>query len=199
MLPQFLIASVALHVGFLAHLGQPLRIAPNWSLGHSVMDIRLQSAPPAPVPVPSARTVTRRRTDAPSARTAAPAKVVSDPSAPVSAAEASAASSMSAAETDAGLRNQLLGALHTRLSQYLTYPPLARHRGWEGTVLVGLRIESDGRLDEIRVERGSGYPILDHSALKSLNRLGRLAEAAPWLDGRSMDMQLAVVYRLIEN
>lgn len=96
-------------------------------------------------------------------------------------------------------RNQLLGQLQTGLSRYLVYPPLARSRGWEGTVLLELRVESDGHLDKIRVERSSGYAVLDHSALNSLNRLGRLAEASAWLDGRSVDMQLPVIYRLIEN
>jgi TonB family protein len=66
-------------------------------------------------------------------------------------------------------------------------------------VLLALRIESDGRLEKVHVERGSGYAVLDHSALDSLNRLGRLTEASAWLEGRSLDMQLPVIYRLIEN
>jgi protein TonB len=101
--------------------------------------------------------------------------------------------------SESGLHNQLLGELKTRLSHYLTYPLLARSRGWEGTVLLALRIESDGRLEKVHVERGSGYAVLDHSALDSLNRLGRLTEASAWLEGRSLDMQLPVIYRLIEN
>lgn len=100
---------------------------------------------------------------------------------------------------DGGNRNQLLGQLQTGLSRYLVYPPLARSRGWEGTVLLGLRVESDGHLDKIRIERSSGYAVLDHSALNSLNRLGQLAEVSAWLNGRGMDMQLPVIYRLIEN
>ena len=106
---------------------------------------------------------------------------------------------MPAAEAETALRNQLLGELQTRLSHYLTYPPLARQRGWEGTVLLELRIASDGQLDKVRVERSSGYAVLDHSALNSLSRLGYLAEASLWLNGRGMDMQLPVIYRLVEN
>lgn len=97
------------------------------------------------------------------------------------------------------LRNQLLGELQTHLSRYLVYPPLARERGWEGTVLLGLRVESDGHLERIRIERSSGYAVLDHSALNSLIRLGHLAEVSVWLNGRGMDMQLPVIYRLVEN
>ena len=99
----------------------------------------------------------------------------------------------------AELRNQLLGELQTRLSRYLVYPLLARERGWEGTVVLGLRVESNGHLDRIRVEQSSGYAVLDRSALNSLSRVGRLVEVSDWLDGRSMNMQLPVIYRLVEK
>jgi protein TonB len=101
--------------------------------------------------------------------------------------------------TETGIRNHLLGQLQTRLSRYLVYPPLARSRGWEGTVLLGLRVESNGHLERIRIEHSSGYAVLDNSALNSLNRLDRLAEASVWLNGHGLDMQLPVIYRLIEN
>lgn len=101
--------------------------------------------------------------------------------------------------TETGVRNQLLGELQTSLSRYLVYPPLARSRGWEGTVLLGLRVASDGRLDKIRVEHSSGYAVLDNSALNSLNRLGRLTGVSAWLNGHAQDMQLPVIYRLIDN
>ena len=100
---------------------------------------------------------------------------------------------------EAKLRNQLLGQLQTHLSRYLVYPPLARQRGWQGTVLLGLRVEPNGHLEKIYVERSSGYAVLDHSALNSLNRIGHLAEASAWLNGRGMDMQLPVIYRLLDN
>jgi TonB family protein len=107
-------------------------------------------------------------------------------------------SETTAASGDA-LRNQLLGELQTRLARYLTYPPLARERGWQGTVWLGLHVESNGRLGNVRLERSSGYAVLDRSALNSVNRLGYLTEAVAWLNGRSHDIQLPVIYRLVEN
>lgn len=97
------------------------------------------------------------------------------------------------------LRNQLLGELQTRLARYLTYPPLARERGWQGTVWLGVHVEPNGRLENIRLERSSGYAVLDRSALNSLDRLGYFTEAVAWLNGRSIDVQLPVIYRLMEN
>jgi protein TonB len=85
------------------------------------------------------------------------------------------------------------------LARYFDYPAVARQRGWQGAVLVAFRVESDGRLDMIHVAHSSGYAVLDDSALNSLNRLGRLAEASTWPNVRGMDMQLPVIYRLVEN
>jgi periplasmic protein TonB len=96
-------------------------------------------------------------------------------------------------------RNHLQGLLQTRLSDYLVYPPLARSRGWEGTVLMGLRVEPDGHLDKIHVARSSGYAVLDNSALHSLHRLGNLVEASAWLEDRGIDVQLPVIYQLIDK
>jgi protein TonB len=97
--------------------------------------------------------------------------------------------------TRAYLRSRLLA----NLENYFHYPSAARRNGWEGTVLLGLRVEPDGQLDGVRLERSSGYAVLDDSALNSLKRVGKLAEARAWLEGRSVDMQLPVIYRLIEN
>jgi protein TonB len=85
------------------------------------------------------------------------------------------------------------------LARYFSYPPLARQHGWQGTVRLGFRIEADGRLGRIHVARSSGYAVLDESAADALARLNRLAQAPAWLGGRALDLQLPVIYRLMER
>lgn len=104
-----------------------------------------------------------------------------------------------AGTTPTTLQNFLLGEVQTRLSHYLRYPPLAREKGWEGTVLVGFRMDPDGNLGQIHVARSSGYDVLDQSAVHSLSRVERLEQLTPRLQGQALAMQLPVVYRLIEN
>lgn len=200
-LARFLALSLVVHLCLLAGFKQSPLIATNRYLGQPVLDIHLQDHTRAPAPLKTA--LQSPSTTKPSAtRTVAPpAETIARSFPPASAAETDIASRepMPAAETETGLRNQLLGELQTRLSHYLTYPPLARQRGWEGTVLLGLKVASDGYLQEIRVQRSSGYAVLDRSALNSLSRLGHLAEVSLWLNGRGLDMQLPVIYRLVEN
>lgn len=77
-------------------------------------------------------------------------------------------------------------------ARHFHYPPLARQRGWEGRVLLGFRIDGDGRLQAQRVARTSGFALLDQAALDSLKRVQRVNVAG----GAPLDMQIPVLYRL---
>lgn len=203
-LARFLMLSCGLHFLLLVGHGRTVETAALRRLGQPEISVELEnatralrvprkasiiasySAPHAPAaPIPSIA----RETDPAKSLAFAP---VAD-TAPGTQPETAAAASGDA------LHNQLLGELQTRLARYLTYPPLARERGWQGTVLLGLHVESNGRLGNVRLERSSGYAVLDRSALNSVNRLGYLTEAVAWLNGRSHDIQLPVIYRLVEN
>lgn len=48
------------------------------------------------------------------------------------------------------------------------YPAAARRNGWEGTVVVALEIDADGRLAEVRIHKSSGYRVLDEAAVKMI-------------------------------
>jgi protein TonB len=82
-------------------------------------------------------------------------------------------------------------ALHFR------YPRLAIKRGWQGEVRLGLRIEANGHLSQVRILQGSGYGLLDKAAMKSLNKVETLPNAIALLNGRSLDLILPVKYQLL--
>ncbi len=45
------------------------------------------------------------------------------------------------------------------------YPARARRRGWQGTVDVEVRVAGDGAVEEARIGRSSGFPVLDDAAV----------------------------------
>ncbi len=90
-------------------------------------------------------------------------------------------------------------ALKNRLSRYFEYPWLARQRGWEGRVLLSLTVTGNGDLGNWRVVQTSGYRTLDQSALKAARRIGSLPQARAWLNGRSIEVQVPVQYRLLDS
>lgn len=48
------------------------------------------------------------------------------------------------------------------------YPPFALRSGQEGTVLLSLYVTDEGLIDEVRVTRSSGWPLLDNAAMESV-------------------------------
>jgi len=205
-LPMFLLLSLVMHLLLLAGFGAPAIELTRRLLGQPILQVQLQGASSVlPLsPAPKLVVVAHEISKIESVEHLSPMKTTRqavDPSATDNSVDENQDwhGQEPGSVTEAGIRNHLLGQLQTRLSRYLVYPPLARSRGWEGTVLLGLRVESNGHLERIRIEHSSGYAVLDNSALNSLNRLNRLAEASSWLNGRGLDMQLPVIYRLIEN
>lgn len=203
-LPWFMLLSFGLHLLFFASLGISASVIATRYLGEPLLRVQLQDSAREQVPLSPKKI----RSDPPSKRNhigpilTSPTTQHASNALPTSSRIQAAASQQtpkSAVAAETVRRNQLLGELQTDLSHFLVYPPLARRRGWEGTVLLGLRVKRNGYLDGIHIEHSSGYTVLDHSALNSLIRLGHLAEASSYLNGHGMDMQLPVIYQLIEN
>jgi protein TonB len=46
------------------------------------------------------------------------------------------------------------------------YPLLARRRGWQGTVQVGLRVLADGTVEDANLRQSSGHGVLDDAAVR---------------------------------
>lgn len=105
-----------------------------------------------------------------------------------------AASGTDVAGTEA--RARIEAQLHTSLARHFDYPYVARLRGWEGRVLLAFIVQASGNLNDIRIVRSSGFAVLDDSAVDSLKKVQRLPEAVAWLQGRDIEMQLPVIYRL---
>ncbi len=106
----------------------------------------------------------------------------------------------SADASETGNADEIRARIESRLrldfARHFDYPWLARLRGWEGDVLLGVIVQASGRLDGIHVVRSSGFAVLDRSAIDSLRRIERIPDAVAWLRGRDLEMRLPVIYRL---
>ncbi len=143
--------------------------------------------------------MTRKATPPPRAAAKPAAPTTPRPSPPqqghnsqVQAAEKSPATRHS----DSAVRRQLIGHVQRELARHFSYPPRARRRGWQGTVVLGFNIESSGTIKDIRVAKSSGFTILDRAATASLYKVARVeaAQFAVWQ--QEMPLQLPVIYRL---
>jgi protein TonB len=50
------------------------------------------------------------------------------------------------------------------------YPGIATSRGWEGTVLLLVKVSAAGDSEEVTVQRSSGYDVLDEAAVEAVEK-----------------------------
>ncbi|MBN1101911.1 MAG: energy transducer TonB [Deltaproteobacteria bacterium] len=48
------------------------------------------------------------------------------------------------------------------------YPEVARRRGYEGTVMLDLLVNREGRVSDVRLSRSCGFPLLDRAAMTAV-------------------------------
>jgi TonB family protein len=82
-----------------------------------------------------------------------------------------------------------LGELVSLGNEAPQYPERARRMGWEGEVLLHLRIGEAGNVEEVSVSRSSGFDLLDESASQS-------ARGWHWKAGRRAALLVPIVYEL---
>lgn len=51
-----------------------------------------------------------------------------------------------------------------------TYPSIARNHGWQGKVALHVQVTVDGLAASVRIERSSGYEVLDEAALEAVKQ-----------------------------
>ena len=98
--------------------------------------------------------------------------------------------------TSAARYQRVRDALLQALLPHFDYPPLARRRGWQGRVRIGLLVKADGDLSGVHLIESSGYALLDKAAIKNVSQLRNVPAAGRWLNGRNLDVILPVTYRL---
>lgn len=74
-----------------------------------------------------------------------------------------------------GLKNRLTNGI----DRNKTYPYNARRRGYEGTVLVRLMIDCEGRLEDIDMVESSGFDLLDKEAMMLVASVFPIKEKLP--------------------
>jgi periplasmic protein TonB len=95
---------------------------------------------------------------------------VAPPASPAEAREAlPAAPRQPSAEVAA--YHAILSELRERALAGIRYPAIARANGWKGTVVVALRLDGAGKLQQALVRQSSGYEVLDRAATALVRKI----------------------------
>ena len=76
------------------------------------------------------------------------------------------------------------------------YPATARRRNWQGDVVLQFTLMPDGSIVHIRINKSSGYRVLDEAAMDVMSKIKAEQQLALVLNGNSLDHLLPVSYRL---
>jgi protein TonB len=156
------------------------------------------AAEQSPPPARQARAATRpqARTQALIPAETSPATAAAVEAPPVAAQTAPATSDPAPGRQE--VERQLRDSILELVAKQLKYPAIARRKGWHGIVQLELHIEPDGRISRLRIDRTSGYPVLDNAAAQAL-QFASLPQARQWLGGQAVDLIIPVEYRLLEG
>lgn len=198
-LPLFIALSLAVHIVLLmVWRVESVRESQEYgisTLGDGTLTVALhmrqKPSSPAPEPQPQREAVVARNEVVTTVRRSADTLTVTN--------EKTTQLESRDAQSPQAVHNYLLGKVRTELARYFQYPALARERGWEGQVILGFSLQADGHLEKIHIARSSGYHVLDESARAALGKVSTIADAKQWLDGGTIDMQLPVIYRLLDR
>ena len=86
-----------------------------------------------------------------------------------------------------------------KILQSVEYPSVARKRGWEGTVKVGMLILDDGTLAFALVKESSGHDIFDKLAVDAARDLAPFGAFPDGIDLKELSITLPIVYSLGDN
>jgi protein TonB len=82
------------------------------------------------------------------------------------------------------------------LARHKEYPRLAQLQGWQGAVVLRLRVAPSGRLLEAEVQTSSGYDVLDRQAVAMASKPDRLPAPPAGLRDQEIAVLVPVVFRL---
>ena len=138
-----------------------------------------QVEPPKPQPKPLAQPKLKPQPLAikPKAQAQKPAETVVAQAQPVQASTAAAVESDSKTEAKASSAPPSDTVVKPTKADYLNnpkpeYPALSRRLGEEGKVVVSVLISTQGRAEEVRLKKSSGYNRLDEAAMRAVKTWG---------------------------
>lgn len=78
------------------------------------------------------------------------------------------------------------------------YPMLASRNGWQGSLKIDFKINRDGSVSDISLERSSGYPMLDDAAMTAVRLAAPFAPFPENFSIEDISIKGQFVYHLID-
>jgi len=92
--------------------------------------------------------------------------------------------------------NNMIKYLSSEFRLRFKYPMLARKRGWQGTVVVGLNVTQKGKITQVAIQQSSGHGVLDRNAVNTFRSINQLTPEISQNLLRNHQLSIPVIYNL---
>lgn len=92
--------------------------------------------------------------------------------------------------------NEYGGLLGRAIAKHKQYPKIAQMRGWQGDVIVDLKLNGDGNVLSAKVHESSGHEALDKQALEMVKKASPFPTPPEALRGRTFNITVPVSFKL---
>ena len=88
------------------------------------------------------------------------------------------------------------GLLGRAIAKHKSYPKIAQMRGWEGEVMLDLKIDGNGNVLSAKVRESSGHEALDNQALEMVRKASPFPAPPEALRSRTFNISVPVSFKL---
>ncbi len=85
------------------------------------------------------------------------------------------------------------------IAKHKQYPRIAQMRGWQGDVILDLKIDGNGKVISANVQQSSGYEALDKQALEMARKAAPFPAPPQALRSRTFNITVPVSFKLEEG
>ena len=86
--------------------------------------------------------------------------------------------------------------LANAIAKYKQYPKIAQMRGWQGTVIADLEIDSKGSVVSVKIKKSSTYEVLDNEALEMIKKASPFPMPPESLRGKNFNVLVPISFKL---
>ena len=86
--------------------------------------------------------------------------------------------------------------LANAIAKYKQYPKIAQMRGWQGTVIADLEIDSKGSVMSVKIKKSSTYEVLDNEALEMIKKASPFPAPPDNLRGKNFNVLVPISFKL---
>jgi periplasmic protein TonB len=86
--------------------------------------------------------------------------------------------------------------LANAIAKFKQYPKIAQMRGWQGTVIADLEIDSKGTVISIKIKKSSTYEVLDNEALEMIRKASPFPAPPESLRGKNFNVLVPISFKL---